>query len=216
QIPYIGIGKNVLDNFALKYSSFLFSFSNVSQQAKQHILPRYAQTIAVTYRKAYTWGSSHKWVGAASLYWPGLMKSHNLVINGSFQTRDTLNDVFSNTFSYSRGYLGLSTRRMLKYGINYHFPIGYPDWGIGNMVYIQRVRANVFYDYTQARARLFGLLTKIVNRSVGAEFYLDTKLWNALPASLGVRYSYLLDTDLRNPLATNRWEIILPINLIPN
>ena len=105
---------------------------------------------------------------------------------------------------------------MYKLGVNYHFPLFYPDWGTGNAIFFQRIRANAFYDYTNARARVNGILTDIINRSAGGEIYFDTKLWNALPASIGIRYSHLLDTDLRNPGATGRWEIILPINIIPN
>ncbi|MEO6538818.1 MAG: hypothetical protein ABIT07_11815, partial [Ferruginibacter sp.] len=109
-----------------------------------------------------------------------------------------------------------STRRMYKLGINYELPLLYPDWGFGNIIFFQRLRANFFYDYTNARARLNGKLTDIINRSTGTELYFDTKVWNALPVSFGVRFARLLDTDLRHPGARNRWEIIVPINLIPN
>lgn len=216
QVPYIGIGKDVFNNLALKYGNAFFSFTNQSRQARQHINPRWAQTISFTYRDAFTFYKGKKLVSAASLYFPGLFPNHSLVFNAAFQKRDTVPDFFSNTFSYSRGYEALNTRRMYKLGVNYHFPLFYPDWGFGNIVFFQRIRTNVFYDYTNARARVNGVLTTIINRSVGSEIYFDTKLWNALPASIGVRYSHLLDTDLRYPGATGRWEIILPINLIPN
>jgi hypothetical protein len=105
---------------------------------------------------------------------------------------------------------------MYKLGVNYQLPIAYPDWGVGNIIFFQRIRANAFFDYTDARARVNGVLTDIINRSTGTEIFFDTKVWNALPVSFGVRYSRLLDTDLRNPGAVNRWEFIVPINLIPN
>ncbi|HSN61293.1 MAG TPA: hypothetical protein VLR49_10180, partial [Ferruginibacter sp.] len=60
------------------------------------------------------------------------------------------------------------------------------------------------------------LLTDIINRSAGGEIYFDGKIWNALAAGIGIRYSHLLDTDLLNPGVKGRWEIILPFNLIPN
>ena len=105
---------------------------------------------------------------------------------------------------------------MYKIGANYHFPLVYPDWGFANILYFQRIRANAFYDYTSAKARVNGLLTEIKSRSTGAEIYFDTKVWNALPVSFGVRFSHLLDTDLLNPRAKNLWEIIIPIGLIPD
>ena len=105
---------------------------------------------------------------------------------------------------------------MYKLGVNYHLPILYPDWGFANILFFQRIRANAFYDHTNAKARVNNVLTEILNRSTGAEIYFDTKIWNALPVSFGVRFSHLLDTDRLNPLVKNRWEIIIPIGLIPN
>ncbi|GAB2821776.1 hypothetical protein [Ferruginibacter profundus] len=221
QYYYRGVTKNVFDNKAIDYANAFFSFSNVSRQARQHINPRWAQAISLSYRDAFTYKDSHKFVGSAALYLPGFSVNHSIVLNGAYQKRDTLSDLFSNTFSYARGYEALSTRRMYKLAVNYHFPVCYPDWGIGGIVYFQRIRANVFYDYNNAQARLYysngtNFLSEIKNRSTGGELYFDTKVWNSLPVSIGVRYAHLLDTDLINPGVKNKWEIILPIGLIPN
>ena len=216
QYYYRGVGKNLFNNKGIKYVNAFLSFSNISQQAKQHINPRWAQMISLNYRDAFNFRDSHKFVVNSSFYFPGFSANHSLVINAAYQKRDTLSDLFSKNFSYSRGYEALSTRRMYKLGVNYHFPLFYPDWGFANILFFQRIRANAFYDYTNARARVNGILTEIKNRSTGAEIYFDTKVWNALPVSFGVRFSHLLDTDLLNPLVKNKWEIIVPIGLIPN
>lgn len=105
---------------------------------------------------------------------------------------------------------------MYKIGVNYHFPLFYPDGGIPGLVYFQRIRANVFYDYNSATARVNNILTEVKGRSSGTEIYFDTKVWNSLPVTIGIRYSRLLDADLLNPGVKNRWEIILPIGLIPD
>jgi hypothetical protein len=221
QYYYRGVGKNVFDNKAIKYANAFFSFSNVNRKARQHINPRWAQSISLSYRDAFTFRDSRKFVANASLFFPGLAVNHSLVFNGSYQKRDTLSDLFSNTFSYARGYEALSTRRMYKWGVNYHFPLFYPDWGIGGLLFFQRIRANAFFDYNSALARVrftngTTSLEEIKGRSTGAELYFDTKIWSALPVSFGVRFSHLLDVDLLNPAAKNRWEIIIPIGLIPN
>ncbi len=216
QYYYRGVGKNVFTNKAIDYMNAFLNFSNVSQQAKQHINPRWAQSLSLNYRDAFNFSNSHKFVAHASFYFPGLFTTHSLVINTAYQIRDTLPDLFSKDFSYSRGYEALSTRRMYKLGVNYHFPIIYPDWGFANLLFFQRIRANAFYDHTSAKARVNNILTEIKSRSTGAEIYFDTKIWNALPVSFGIRFSHLLDTDLLNLLVKNRWEIIIPIGLIPN
>jgi hypothetical protein len=50
-------------------------------------------------------------------------------------------------------------------------------------------------------------------RSYGTEVFFDTKWWNQLPVSFGIRYSRLIDPDFegRGP---NQWEFILPLNLL--
>jgi hypothetical protein len=216
QVPYIGIGKNVIENNAFKYMNAFLSFSNRSRQAKQHINPRWAQAFSFNYRQGFNYYETKKIIGNASLSFPGLFVNHSLVFTGALQVRDTLPDMFSNNYSFARGYEALNTRRMFKGAVNYHLPLFYPDLGIGNILFVQRVRANVFYDHNISRARLNGKLTDIKNRSTGAEIYFDGKIWNALEAGIGVRYSHLLDTDLLNPSAKGRWEIVLPINIIPD
>ena len=217
QIPYIGIGKDIFANKAYKFINTFFSFTNQSRQAKQHINPRWAQTISVNYRDAFTFFKNHKLLATSSLYFPGVATNHSLVFNLAYQQRDTQPDLFSNNFPYSRGYKALNQRRMYKFGVNYHIPLLYPDWGIGNIFFIQRVRANIFYDYGSALTKFVGgRVAEVKSRSTGTEIYFDTKIWNSLPVSIGVRYARLLDKDLLNPTAVNRWEIIIPINLIPN
>ena len=214
---YNGIGKNIFDNKAIQYQSSFLSFSNVSRMALQNFNPKWAQSISLNYREAYNFRKSHKLVALASFYFPGLFDNHSLVLNAAFQKKDTLSDLFSNNFSYSRGYDAISQRSMYRLGANYQLPLFYPDWGFANIIFFQRIRANVFYDHTVVTAKFTnGIVRDIKNRSIGTEIYFDTKLWNALPATIGVRFSHLMDINYRNPLVKNRWEIIIPISLIPN
>lgn len=216
QYYYNGLTKNVLKNKAINYINTFISFGNYSRMARQNINPKWGQVISLTYKDAFNFRESHKFIGAGTLYFPGLFANHSLVINTAYQKRDSLPDLFSNTFLYARGYQALSTRRMYKLAANYHFPIVYPDGGIPGLIYFTRIRANMFYDYNNAKARVNGTLTEIINRSVGTEIYFDTKIWNSLPVSIGVRFAHLLDMDLINPIVKNKWEILIPINLIPN
>ncbi len=216
QLYYTGIGKEILNNRSFDYLNLFVNFSSSSQKAKQHIFPRWAQNFNVSYRDALTFLNSHKLVATGNLYFPGVFPNHNLVFNLAYQQRDTLPDIFINNFPFSRGYGSLRTRRMYKFGANYHFPIAYPDFGVANIVFIQRIRGNAFFDYSSAKARLNGILQNIPAKTIGGEIYLDGKIWNALPASIGVRYNYLLDRDLLNPGRKMVWEIVLPIGLIPD
>jgi hypothetical protein len=61
--------------------------------------------------------------------------------------------------------------------------------------------------------RTDGSTVQIPFRSYGMEMFFDTKWWNQLPISFGIRYSRLVDLDLdgRGP---NQWELILPLNIL--
>lgn len=212
QEPY----KNVFDSRGFGYLSSGLTFSNQNQRARQHIYPRWAQSITLNYWRAITlFEGSNQFLANGYWYLPGLAQSHNLVLNTAFHQRDTLGDVFfSNRFPYSRGYSARNFHRMFKLGANYHLPLLYPDWGFANMVYFTRVRANLYYDYTH---RMDYTTTrqqsKAEYRSYGTEIYFDTKWWNQYNISFGVRYSRLIDGELQG-LSANQWEIILPVNLL--
>ena len=94
-------------------------------------------------------------------------------------------------------------------------PLVYPDIGISGVVYFLRVRSNFFYDYTKVYSR--NKLATANQRSVGGELYFDTRLFNSLPATIGFRLSHLLDDDFSGtrPKRSNIFEVILPLNLIP-
>lgn len=197
--------------------SYLSHFINWNQQVPQamkHIFPRLGYGLTTQYRHAITSISGYQFFTNGSVYLPGLARVHNLVLSGSFQQRDTLRQLFSNRLAYSRGYNEPYFSRMWRTSANYHFPLIYPDKGFASILYLQRVRGNLFFDFTRGYSRDKKLF--VDNRSAGVEIHFDTKWWNEYPLSFGVRYSRLLDDDIlvpgRNP---NQWEFILPVSIIP-
>ena len=212
QPSFKGRFKDSIGNQSFSYANTYLTFTNRIQQARQHIYPRFAQTLLLNYKKAISNFDASQFLITGSLYLPGLWQNHNLVLNAAFQQKDTLNQrSFSNSFPFSRGYSAENFYRMKKWGANYHFPLCYPDAGFGNIVYLLRLRSNVFYDHTVVTD--FRLNTGNF-RSAGTELFFDTKWWNQLPLSVGFRYSYLLDRDLFGGSGHNRFEFILPVNLL--
>jgi hypothetical protein len=187
-----------------------------TQQALQHIHPRFAHSVLLQSRVATAKTAANQFLASGSLYLPGISRNHSFVINGAYQARDTLGQYFfTNNFALARGYPGVDFPRMWKYGFNYHFTIAYPDAGIANILYVLRVRANLFYDASYAKS--LRLKTTRPLRSFGTELYFDTKWWNQQNISFGIRYSRLLDADqFQKPPNPNQWEIIIPVNIIPN
>jgi hypothetical protein len=204
------------DDQDYRYLQFNLGWTMQVQQAKQHIFPRFAHAINMQYRGGIGNLDARQFLASASLFLPGVHRNHNLVLAGSYQARDTLGQYFfTNNFALSRGYPGLDFPRMGRVSGNYHFPLWYPDFGVGNVLYFLRLRANLWYDaswLTNLRTSSTTLL-----QSTGVEVYFDTRLWNQQFISIGVRYSRLLDADaFAQPPSLNQWQIILPLNLLPN
>jgi hypothetical protein len=215
QSDYKGVYKDTLGRLSYSYLSNFFTISHQVQKAKQHIYPRFAQTLALSYKSALSTYKGSQFVANANFYLPGFLTNHNIVLNAAYLYRDTLGRLnFSSGFPFSRGYEAENLHEMIKWGVNYHLPLLYPDAGIANIVYLLRLRATLFYDHTHVNdfytnRRVF----KADFRSTGGELYFDTKWWNEASVTFGVRYSYLLDNDLFGATGKNRWEIILPVNI---
>ena len=102
---------------------------------------------------------------------------------------------------------------MWRLSANYHFPLIYPDWGFGNILYLQRIRANAFYDFTKVYSR--DKTQTRDQRSVGGEVFVDTKWWNQYPLTFGFRISRLLDQDQFDGFKGTVFEVVLPVSIIP-
>jgi hypothetical protein len=212
-INFTGANKNLFKATDVRYLSARWSFSSQLQKAPQHIYSRFGISTALQYRTAVRSVNAQQFLAVGNLYLPGLLRSHNIVLNFAYQGRDTMREYgFSNDFPFSKGYdVNIDYPRMWKFGANYHFPLLHPDWGFANIVYFLRLRANAFTDYTEIKS----LATqKVLSfQSIGGELYFDTKWWNQQPVTFGIRYSRLLDGDILG-LSPNQWQIIVPVDLI--
>ncbi len=195
------------------YLRHFISWSQYLPSARQHIYPKFGYTLSGTHRHLLS-RNGFQFIGSGQLFLPSF-GNHSIIFTGSWQETDTNNIVFSNRFANSRGYDEYYFSRMWRFGANYSFPIAYPDFGFGNIFYLQRLRGNLFYDFTKVYSG-----NKKANknlRSVGAEIYFDSKIWNELPVSFGIRASYLLDDGfITNDRKGKTWfELVLPLSLIP-
>jgi hypothetical protein len=211
-VSWTGIAKSLLRDATFNFMDLRLLYAGQIQRAVQHIFPRWGQSFQTRYRQ--TLGNTRAWqmLVSGTLYLPGLHRNHNLVLTGAIQSRDTLNQYnFSDNFSFSRGYTAINLPRMYKLGVNYHFPIAYPDWGFGQMVYFQRIRLNAFYDLSVGKSLRTG--RRFNFGTLGGELFFDTRWWNQEPVTFGFRYSRLLDQQLVGVPRVNYWEIILPVAL---
>ena len=212
QVKWNGIGKDLLRNQHFNFWQGQLQYSGQIQKATQQIYPRWAQTLLVQYRSVINKYTANQFLASGYIYLPGFYINHNIILSVAYQQRDTMREyTFSNSFPFSRGYSSVDFPHMWRFGSNYHFPLLYPDLGVGNIVYFKRIRANGFYDYTQVKSLSSG--SKFFFRTTGAELFFDTKWWNQQNISFGIRFSRLLDYKTLGLRQSNQWEIILPVGL---
>ena len=208
-----GASKLVVDPFQTTYLRHGIRFSQQLPRARQQIFPRAGYAVSTDYRHRLD-EKGYQQLHNGTLFLPSPFNNHSIALTGSFQQTDTSNVLFSNRFNNARGYSEFYFSRMWRLSGNYHLPLAYPDFGLGSIVYLLRLRSNVFYDHS----RMFSNNKKntIDLRSAGTELFFDTKWWNALPVTFGVRYSYLLDSKLTSNRSPHVFEFIIPVDLIPN
>lgn len=205
--------RNILRQRDITYLHHTVRWSQQLPTARQHIFPKFAYAINLQQRHLVQ-GKGYQFLGGTTLFLPSIA-NHSIALAANWQETDTANITFSNRFANSRGYNDFYFSRMWRLSGNYHMPLLYPDAGIPGLVYVLRIRSNVFYDFTKVYSR--NKLKTADQRSVGGEIFFDSKFFNSLPISLGFRLSHLLDDDFsgRRPKGSNYFEIIVPLDLIP-
>ncbi len=212
RVSWTGLAQKLFTNRNIDYLSVRIAYSSQIQQSAQQIYPHWGQSLFIQYKGTLHQYAAKQFLANGALYLPGLNNQHSLVLTAAFQSRDTLQQyLFSNNFPFARGYDAVDFPRMWRIGANYHFPVAFPDWGFGNLVYFLRIRSNLFFDYTQGKSLRTGITYPF--KTIGTELFFDTRWWNQQPVTFGIRYSRLIDNEFRGTTQPNVWELILPVNL---
>jgi hypothetical protein len=175
---------------ALSYRLFFYAQQKTSYRDLQ---PRWGQLFEVNFR--HTLFDSIKtsnsiFSAAAVFYFPGLLKHHGIRLYAGFQNRIEDYYRFSNLIVTPRGQTGIFANRMSSLQAAYVFPIFYPDWRIGPVAYLKRLKSGIFYDHTF-------LMDKTPYSSintVGLDLTIDLHLLSILaPFEVGLRTIYFPD-----------------------
>lgn len=207
-----GATKNNFKELQFSYLAHGISWTQQVQTTVQDIYPRWGYSVNAQLRHALNLYNSWQSYAGAAFYLPGAFRAHSLVLNGAVQYSGSEQRVFGNRTAFARGYAGRDSAGVYTARANYHLPIFYPDWGFANIFYLQRVRANIFYDYTRVSDK--NNTRHATLQSTGAEIYFDTKWWNQHPLTFGFRAGTLL-TAIPGQNSNIFFEFILPTNLIP-
>ena len=142
------------DNFysgtyhALAYRLY---FYNLLSQSNRDLMPRWGQQFDLIYRYTPFIGND---LGAlaciqSALFFPGLTRHSGIrVYQGYQEKRFTKSYNFSNFVHFPRGFSGYQNNKLYSLSVDYKFPFCYPDFSIGKLAYIKRLKSSVFFDYS--------------------------------------------------------------------
>jgi hypothetical protein len=164
------------------------------------LYPKWGQSLAVTYTQ--TLADQGLFGSLASVqtvaYFPGFLRHHHLFCIAGFQAQDPGTYLLPvNRITFPRGYPAEVSRNFTSLLWNYSFPVVYPDWALGPVVYLKRIRANLFYDWSygtdmvkvhaSGSERYTGTY-----QSFGAEVMADMHVIRIIfPLSVGIRMGYM-------------------------
>ena len=171
-----------------------FSFQRAQNKALRNIYPRWAQSLGINYQQTVGDGDNQGQIFTvnSSLFFPGAAANHSLFFTGGFQSEDIVNAYrFEDVFTNARGYGSNPFERIFRVSANYTLPLWYPDLALGSLAYFKRLRANLFYDYSEGE--LLGFDTEL--RSYGVELVTDFRLIRLVEVGAGVRLGKKTDFD---------------------
>ncbi len=132
---------------------------------------------------------------SAGAYIPGVVPHHHLVFRVGYQKQITDNAKFYlniNRISFPRGYPSAISSEFSALSADYAFPVVYPDLALGPVIYLKRLRADLFHDRSYGTdMRVNGQRLTGGYSSSGVELLADFHAARIIfPVSAGVRLGY--------------------------
>lgn len=173
-------------------------FYNYRRKATRDILPRNGYQLRLQYLTTPFNKENYGSLYAARLttYFPGILRNHGLMLRFGYQYQELDGKALylpNHLLETPRGYdFQYQTRQQWAFKADYAFSILSPDLNIGSLIYIQRLRANLFYDLSRNQASSQNRWTN--QSSYGTDLVFD---WNVLrmnyPLTTGVRLIQPID-----------------------
>ena len=183
--------KGMIQTMDYRITSSQYLHSN-----QKDVYPRLGQSIDVTYRNTPFGGNDMGSIfgASANLYFPGIIRHQGIWLYCGYQhhTEKYLPAyTFSDIISYPRGYTGSYDRELFSVKFNYKLPLLYPDLSVGSVLYLKRIKLNLYYDW--ANGKNPGYINEY--QSAGGELTVDFHLLRfVLPIEMGVRSIYYPST----------------------
>ncbi|UII25150.1 hypothetical protein LVD15_17800 [Fulvivirga maritima] len=187
------------------------SYYRLLKQSTRDLYSKWGQSITINHTTSPFGGDYDAGQTAlrGSFYFPGLSANHSFYLRGAYQHRkwklDTLSNdtyILRNQIPLTRGYSHSTWEDFVSLSANYALPLWCPDIAFGPILYVKRIRTNLFYDYGYASTDLVNNQQRVqlkrdaIYQSFGADFLFDINIFRFPPElSLGFRISYAKAND---------------------
>lgn len=185
--------QNVLIRYVEFPMSYQLSIGRNSRYSHLDLAPRWGQNISVGLRNLpFSSLNGLRTHLQSVFYFPGMASNHSTQVRFNIQHREGL-FAFDNVIPMVSGYDQLRlTQPKNTFFLNYKFPLAYPDFEIGPLVYIKRLKANLFSDFEDV-----GINDSFKPRTFGIELRADMNLLRFLLPEFdaGVKAIYINENN---------------------
>ncbi len=153
--PYIindlqASGLNNISRSLIQINYELYAYHYLKESARD-LFPKFGQTLHVWYNISPFNEILKESIGAieGKLYLPGIFRHHSLQIDVGYQEQISKYFRQATILAFPRGYPSTASDRLRIIRIDYAFPLFYPDLSISPVLFIKRIKADLFYDYAE-------------------------------------------------------------------
>ena len=172
---------------------------NYRRMAHREILPRWGYQFRMQFLNTplNTENYGNLYTARLTTYWPGIIRNQGLMLRLAYQYQSVDDKVLylpKRLLDKTRGYddYPYATRQQIGFKADYAFSVFSPDINFGPVLYIRRLRSNLFYDHTRNQASENSGWT--TQSSYGADIIFDLNVIRMrFPVSLGTRLIQPID-----------------------
>jgi len=145
QISYLQNRSSDL-NHSVWMAGFSISSSILRRMSFRDLFPKWGVSMNFSYFKAFgKTRQGNNFIARMITYLPGFLPNSSLRILNSI--RQLTFDQFDSSISdFPRGQVVLSTDQNYNLKVDYAFPVAYPDYHLTWLIYINRIKADLFFD----------------------------------------------------------------------
>jgi len=169
--------KGLYDYGQTEFNGRLF-FSNYSRSAVRDIYPRWAQVIELNYDfhpfDEDIFGNCT--TIRTAFYIPGFLKNQGIRFRFEMDRQKFRRFYQANRAAFPRGYTGsfnlfrpeenynIYSEKLDFLSVDYAIPLAYPDFNIGSLFYLKRIRTGLFYDFARGTNNFYDRANPVYNR----------------------------------------------------